>query len=101
MKAENGPFLEKMAPCVAPSPLPLKTPETEVAKGGQDIGRNPGNLRGSISVPLAGLNPPTPRCPVPCWTNSEATKTSSPLTVWTWFEKEELYLGSEIGGLHL
>ena len=45
-----------MAPCVAPSPVPLKTPETEVAKGGQDFGGNPGNLRGSISLLLAGLN---------------------------------------------
>ena len=56
MKAENGPFLEKMAPCVAPSPLPLKTPETEVAKGGQAIGGGPGNLRGSISLPLLGAH---------------------------------------------
>ena len=45
-----------MAPCVAPSPLPLKTPETEVAKGGQAIGGGPGNLRGSISLPLLGAH---------------------------------------------
>ena len=45
-----------MAPCVAPSPVPLKTPETEVAKGGQDFGGNSRNLRGSISLLLAGLN---------------------------------------------
>ena len=44
-----------VAPCVAPSPLSLKTPETEVAKGGQAIGERPGNLRGSISLLLANL----------------------------------------------
>ena len=54
MKAENGPFVAKMAPYLDPSPWPLKTPEMEMAKGGQAIGGNPGNLRGSISLPLAG-----------------------------------------------
>ena len=44
-----------VAPCVAPSPLSLKTPETEVAKGGQASGGNSGNLRGSISLLLANL----------------------------------------------
>ena len=56
MKAENGPFLEKMAPCVAPSPLPLKTPETEVVIQITAIGGGPGNLRGSISLPLLGVH---------------------------------------------
>ena len=56
MKAENGPFLEKMAPCVAPSPLPLKTPETEVVIRSTAIGGGPGNLRGSISLPLLGAH---------------------------------------------
>ena len=44
-----------VAPCVAPSPLSLKTPETEAAKGGQASGGNSGNLRGSISLLLANL----------------------------------------------
>jgi hypothetical protein len=35
--------------------LSLKTPETEVAKGGQASGGNSGNLRGSISLLLANL----------------------------------------------
>jgi hypothetical protein len=56
LKAENGPFLEKMAPCVAPSPLPLKTPETEVVIQITAIGGGPGNLRGSISLPLLGVH---------------------------------------------
>ena len=47
--------MEKMAPCVAPSPLLLKTPEMEVAKGVQASGGNSGNLRGSISLLLANL----------------------------------------------
>jgi hypothetical protein len=45
-----------MAPCVAPSPLLLKTPEMEVAKGVQASGGNSGNLRGSISLLLANLD---------------------------------------------
>ena len=56
LKAENGPFLEKSAPNAAPSPLPLKTPEMEAANRVKAIGGNPGILRGSISLPLAGLN---------------------------------------------
>ena len=58
MKAGNGPLLEKMAPCVAPSPLLLKTPETEVIIRSTAIGGNSRNLRDSISLPLADLNPP-------------------------------------------
>ena len=45
-----------MAPCVAPSPLPLKTPETEVVIQITAIGGGPGNLRGSISLPLLGAH---------------------------------------------
>ncbi len=56
LKAENGPFLEKTAPNTALTPVPLKTPEMEVAKGVQAIGVNPENLRGSISVPQASFN---------------------------------------------
>jgi len=37
--------LEKMAPCVAPSPLLLKTPDMEAGKGVNAIGVNPGILR--------------------------------------------------------
>ena len=40
------PFLEKMAPNAAPSPLSLKTPEMEAGKEVKAIGVNPGILRG-------------------------------------------------------
>ena len=48
--------MEKTAPNAAPSPLSLKSPEMEADKEVKAIGVNPGILRGSISVPLAGLN---------------------------------------------